>query len=148
MKTLITLFIMTLTFNAFSQDVSENMDSLTSARVEVESSINQKPYQKAQQEIFRTYFTKLKEFVSEVKESEYLTEQFNNLVLKMGVNNICKNILIDNTSWKDLVKNCTKNRFFLCSEEIKFYNDYKAGLKELMYQDLKSEFARSNNCNF
>lgn len=136
-----------MTSTAFAQDVSQSIDGLRNSRTEVESNVARTPYQKSQQDVFKQYFTGLNDFVAEIKGSEYLFDEFNSYVLRTGVAAFCKSVLLDNVRWKELVKNCTKNRFFLCAEEIKSFQAAKAGLRDLLYQDLKNEFSRSNNCN-
>ena len=138
---------LTTTATAFAQDFSQSISNRKTARIDVESNVSQTPYQKTQQEIFKTYFSQLNDFVAELKGSEDLFEEFNGYVLKTGVNTFCKSILLDSIRWKELVKNCTKNRFFLCTEDIKSFKAVKASLRDLLYQDLKNEFSRSNNCN-
>ena len=86
------------------------------------------------------------EFISDMKESDRLVRRFQNYFGSKGAANFCKELFLDKSRWNDLVKKCTKNRFFLCAEEIKSFAAYKEALKENLTPEMKEEFSQEALC--
>lgn len=133
-------------FNVQAQTVEPYVNSIKKARIEVESNIEQTPYQKIQQEVFKTYFSDMGEFINDMKESDRLVRRFQNYFSSNGVANSCKELFLDKSSWNELVKKCTKNRFFLCAEEVRAFSAYKEALKENLTPEMKEEFSKEALC--
>lgn len=146
MKIFLPALLMIISFQANSQTVEPYISSLSKARADVEANIDQKPYKKEQQQVFKNYFIEIGELVNDVNGSDRFYKRFQNYNSSNGVSSLCKSIILGKDSWSNLVANCTKNRFFLCAEEIKAFDLYKESLKRLLTKEQQDEFAKLPEC--
>lgn len=146
MRYLIAYIFLFLSFESYAQTVEPYVSSITKARIEVESNIEQSPYKKEQQEIFKNYFIEISEFINDINGSDRLFKRFQSYTSSNGVSSFCKNVLLEKNLWNDLIAKCTKNRFFLCAEEIKAFDLYKESLKRLLTKAQQDEFSTLSEC--
>lgn len=146
MAYLISLLFLTLSLKAFAQNIEPYMNDISKAKIEVESNINQTPYQKSQQDIFKKYFTELGILISDIKGSEKLGRRYQAYAVKTGLPVLCATLFLDKALWVELVKKCTKNRFFLCAEEVKDLDTHKESLRKLLSVELREEFLKVPEC--
>lgn len=145
MKSLFVL-IMLISGHAFAQFVEPHTSAIMQAKVEVESNIEKKPFLKAEHDIFKKYFVALDSFIGDIKASQKLTRRYHNHVSSIGIKTFCKDLFLDLPRWNDLVRNCTKNRFFLCAEEVRAFDVYKTGLRDLLTAEQQELFKKEPAC--
>lgn len=145
---LISLFMGFLgSFLAFSQTAGTYISPLSRAKTIAEAQINSTPYKKEQHEAFLNYFYKFGEFIDDVNGSESIQDRFQSYVATEGVSTLCKKFLLSEDDWKTLMGRCTKNRFFLCADEIKEYGLYKQSLKRLLTAEQQDTFSKISHCH-
>lgn len=140
------LLIVFVPFGAFAQNVESYIEEVTNTKKEVLASMVSTPYVKEQQEVFKKYFTGLGSFSEDVRNFPKLARKYDAYVRKTGVNSFCSQVFLENASWEELIRKCTKNRFFLCADEIKSLPAYRKSFRELLANDLKLEFDASPDC--
>lgn len=146
MKILITCIVLFTSINSFSQPVESYILSIKHAKDDVELSIDRTPYKKEQHQAFKKYFSLISALVNDVNGSEQLFIQFQSYNFSNGIQALCKNIILDKSIWNRLITKCTKNRFFLCAEEIKAFGYYKESLQRLLINDHQNEFLKLTEC--
>ena len=104
------------------------------------------PYQLAQHEALRSYFAELAVKIATVKESAKATKSLNSVLTEMDLNDVCTKILMPKAQWVKVMQRCTKNRYFLCSEEVRAYPDVIASLMLVLNADMKKKFSETEAC--
>ena|SRR3990167_5332338 len=146
MKTL-TFLLIIFSFSAFAQDASVRIDEINQKLNILKEMMPKTPYKQEQHEAIKGYFVDLKDFFKELDESRRLKQRFNNLLSEEGqMKDFCTKVLIDSETHIALKKNCTRNRFFLCSEEVNSFEEYKKSISTMMDEENLSEFTRTIEC--
>ena len=104
------------------------------------------PYRNEQHQILKAYFNEIIQMALAVKKDEKLIEALNEVVAESDLQKICPKILISRREWQAIIKNCTKNRYFLCSEEVRAYPDIVAAVRGLLNADHQSKFDKAEAC--
>ena len=96
--------------------------------------------------ILKKYFERIKNIVFELdnnsKMQNYLHKYFNSYYDEA----FCEDFLLSNKNYMKTINKCTKNGFYICSEEVKYYKELLTAAKKLL---LKSELDRlvlSHSC--
>jgi hypothetical protein len=131
---------------AFSQSIDPYIKAIAQARVEVESNIERTPYQSAQHATFKQYFLELEDLIKDLKASSKLVRKLQSYIGN-DLGSVCKEVFLEKALWNELVKRCTKNRFFLCAEEVNAFGVYKDAFKEHLTEAQKEEFTNNSNCS-
>lgn len=145
MKFLI-LSLILMNFAFAQQDVSSRSDNIAQARVELEAVMDKKPYQGPEHASIKKYFSDLQTLIEDLESFPKYKKRFNQMVRSEGIETYCKKVFLDSVRWKDLVKNCTKNNFFLCAEDVRIFPETKLALSNMMDADLKAQFLATNKC--
>jgi hypothetical protein len=137
-------------FLAVSTASAQNMDSyvasIEKAKIEVESNIERTPYQKVHQDSFKAYFIELGSLVEDLDNSDKFKRRYQSFFETQGAKDFCKSLFLDKTRWNELVKKCTKNRFFLCAEEVKAFPAFKEAMRDRLTDEMKAEFSKEASC--
>ena len=129
------------------QDVQSRSEKLSSLRTGLESIIDRQPYKMEEHSAIKDYFNELTLFAEDLETYPKYKKRFNQFLRSLGVEKFCSSILMDKTRWEALVRNCTKNNFFLCSEDVREYPTQKHSLAAALDNDLKSQYSSSAKCN-
>ncbi|MEK6706347.1 MAG: hypothetical protein AABZ06_11215 [Bdellovibrionota bacterium] len=114
------------------------------------------PYSREQQEAFRDYFTELEKVALRLKNDKKFTVSFNELFKKTtgasragvaDLKTICETILMPKERWLRLVSGCTKNGFFLCSEEVAHYPEFVSALRDSLVEVQRKKFDSTAVCS-
>ncbi|MGE4234108.1 MAG: hypothetical protein AB7F43_12340 [Bacteriovoracia bacterium] len=104
------------------------------------------PYRATQHQVLKNYFTELGKMALYLKNSESLVEQFNETFEEGNISQICSKLFIKKTDWDSIVNNCTKNRFFLCAEEVRAYSEIISSLRGKLNPGLQRKFNSTESC--
>lgn len=115
---------------------------LTDALAQVE----RHPYQEEQQLAFKAYFGELQSMAVRLSGEPKLSDGLNKALSKLDLNEACARILIPRADWHQIVASCTRNSFFLCSEEIRFYPEIVASLQRWLTEENLKRFHEARNC--
>lgn len=147
MKHLITFIFLTISVGCFGQENAESRtEKLSVKKSELEAILNNKPYKAEEHTKIKAYFAELGSFVEDLQLYSKYRRRFNQFLRNAGVETFCQTAYLEKKSWDELVRNCTKNNFFLCTEEVKTYSEQKAAMKELAESDIKSQLETLPDC--
>lgn len=147
MRTMILIFALGIAFSAFAQqDVASRSEELAALKVGLESVMDKGPYKAAEHTKIKAYFAELDSFNQDLNDYPKYLRRFNQYLRNNGVDSFCKSTRLDQKRWNDLIKNCTKNSFFLCTDDVKNYPAMKLALFNLLEDDNKSEMTKSASC--
>lgn len=127
------------------QNVQEWITKATKLRVSMEEQIPNIPYRKIQHETFKAYFSDLNQFALSLK-NEKMREYFNEEIAKTNLNDVCQRVFPRRSSWEQLMGSCTKNRFFLCAEEVRAYPEMISIVRGSLNSDLQMLFDQADAC--
>ena len=83
------------------------------------------PYRQAQHEAFRNYFRALTEMAYQLKTDNGFRLKFKAALRGVDLNRYYERVFISTAHWQVILQGCTKNRFFLCSEEVRSLEEVK-----------------------
>lgn len=135
-----------LSTSVFGQTIDQQVETLNKNRIALEGVLDSTPYQTEQHQAIENYFKGLNLLALEVKSFEKSKQRFNSTITRMGVEQFCQNTFVDKQRWLDLQKNCTKNGFFICAEEVKHLDLFKESLKNSLYDVSKKKFELASSC--
>ena len=136
-----------LSSNLMAQEnANERVMNLIQLKTEVEMVLPSKPYHTEEHTAIKKYFVELETLNQDLVNFPRYFKRFNNFIRRKGLENFCKDVFLDKTNWSELAKNCTKNSFFLCTEKVREYPEYKKILLEKMPENLKAQLEKNSYC--
>ncbi|HAR44187.1 MAG TPA: hypothetical protein DCS07_16405 [Bdellovibrionales bacterium] len=112
----------------------------------VDKQMNNTPYKKEQQEDLKSYFTTISNFAASLSSDESVRKAVNKRLLKEDMGSVCKRGLVAKADWQQIVKNCTKNQFFLCAEEVRKYEANIAAIRAQLQPSLQELVVSVPDC--
>lgn len=140
---ILTIFISTATL---AGDASVLLTNLATNKLELEKSILTVPYRNPEHLVIKNYFESLKEETAALAKEPKRLKRLNTYLLTLDPATLCSDLFIDQGSWETVVKNCTKNRFFLCSEEVKNYSELKSSFQSVLNNENQGRFKATPEC--
>lgn len=141
------LFLILIPTISFAKnDSAELIDRISSHKDSLEETIPLTPYKTEEHLKIKNYFESLKEETRLLKVSSKRLRRFNTYLLKQDLPLICESIFLSRERWRILINNCTKNRFFLCSEEVRSYEKAKEGFKEALSPEVQVKLREIGSC--
>lgn len=116
------------------------------ARQSVLTSIPQAPYQGEQHAALKSYFETSENLIQLLDEEPKAPKKFNEYLAKKDINDVCSRVLVDVASWKAAMKNCLKNRYFLCAEAVRQYPDNFKKLRDALTTENRERFDQAEAC--
>jgi len=126
--------------------VNDWVSKVNPARAKVRTGMKVVPYQLQQQTDFKSYFGEIGTMAVRLTQDSDYAEGFNQGVAKSDLKVLCGKVFIERAEWETIVGNCTKNGFFLCSDEVKYYPDLVTALRKLLTPDLQRKFDSTPPC--
>ena len=127
-------------------DVNKSVEQLKEAKIEIYKVVDQTPYKEAEQIKIKNYFLRLDELISEVKNRKRLVRKFNKSLKQADLNLFCSTSFIEKTFYSKLLSSCTKNRFFICADEVQGYENQIKAFKELLNEEMITQFNETEAC--
>lgn len=145
---LLTLSILTAGISGCDEKaaVDDWVNKVNPLRVKVRNDLNVVPYQTQQQQDFRNYFVEIENMAVKLKQDPQYASAFNDAVSKMDLKDLCAKVFVVRTDWQVIMDNCSKNGFFLCSDEVKFYPDMVSGVRKALAADQQRRFDGTPAC--
>lgn len=116
------------------------------ARENVLAAIPEAPYQQKQHDALKNYFEKSEELLQLFALDEKNAEGFNEFVQAQDLNEICLSTLLPPGAWPQAMRNCKKNRYFLCTEAVRRYPCNVRSLRDSLQPDNRKRFDESPAC--
>ena len=126
--------------------VEEWLGRTESYLLEVERQSDVTPYRNEQFLAFKSYFKEINVLAVALKDDPKMVKKLNRALKNTDLRKICSQMLLGINRWKHIVKKCTKNNFFLCSEEVRAYPDAVAALRDSLTSDQKGLFFQAESC--
>jgi hypothetical protein len=104
------------------------------------------PYRDTQHHAFKEYFSELNELRLALPQNDKFREGLNKALSQTNLNELCLKIFMKRETWEKLVTNCTKNRFFLCTEDVKTYPDFFNEFRNSLNTELQKKFDSTTAC--
>ncbi len=104
------------------------------------------PYRTEQHQALKGYFGQLGGMALSLKDDEKLRTRFNKAFGLAKPAEVCASVLMERREWSSIVRNCRKNAFFLCAEEVRAYPDIVTALREGLAPDQRKRFDDTEAC--
>ncbi len=145
MKYLLMLMsILILSSCKYSSTFSQ-LKNLKSSKDEVEV-ISTQELNSENQAKLRVYFSTIKdiayEFMNNSKMQKYTHKKFT----KYFEESICNDVLLGDSFYAEVMKKCTVNGFYICSEEVKSYKELLGSIKNLFNKKEIEHITRNSKC--
>lgn len=96
--------------------------------------------------ILRTYFSSLKnlayDFLSNSRMQQYTHKKFFNYF----DDSLCEETLLDEKFYSQILKKCTANGFYVCSDEVRAYKKILSSVKNLFNENELKKMTSSDSC--
>ena len=129
-----------------NEDIQAWKNETTQLRIAAERQIASVPYRREQHLAFKSYFTSLATMALSLQQDAGKRQRFNEAVSRAGVGELCRDVFIVGARWQQLMESCTKNRFFLCAEEVRAYPTFHRALRGTLRADLARRFDGAAQC--
>lgn len=141
-----TLLLVSMTGCDPVEDLNSWADYTAQKRGQVEYYESKNPYGKNHFQTFKSYFVEMANMALALKEDTDRVESLNKALDEIDINTFCRKVFIDENTWDTVVLGCTKNRFFLCAEEVRAYPKIVRSLRSRLNQKHRNRFDREPNC--
>lgn len=146
MKILISLLAV-FSFSAFSQsDVINMISPVIEKKTAAEATFNSTPYRQKEHQEIKDYFVSLNKLSEDVKSTNKLNRRYNAYLRSVGLKKFCSDVFITKNDWETMKANCTRNRFFLCSDDVLEFPASKKSIGDTLENDVKDEFLKTSEC--
>lgn len=109
--------------------------------------VDNTPYRGDQHSAIKGYFENIDELNGSLSEDWRLNKRFNEVFSELDFKTSCPKLWVDTEAYQRLVKNCTKNRYFLCSEKVKEYQKLRDSFKKQLDENNRKRFEATQECN-
>ena len=120
--------------------VRDWVNSTNQLRVDAVAAKSATPYKAAQHQAFRSYFSEIEQMAVRLTQDHDFSGKFNKAIGTIDLKDACAKVFMERTDWQIILKNCTKNHLFICSDEVKYYPDLVAGFRKQLLPELQKKF--------
>ena len=146
MKKLLLLLLVIANSSYAQSDITEMVSDLSKLRLDTEATLTATPYRAKEHQTIKDYFVSMKEFAIQMRDNSRTNRRFNNYLASQDMAKFCSETLINVNDWNQIKTNCTRNRFFLCTEDVNEYPDSKKVLSETLSTELLQIFKTTPEC--
>lgn len=139
------LFLLLMGCNE-EKEIQKWIEETSQLRIESQKQIDQTPYRNEQYGAFKSYFSKVNEVLLILSNDVKLVKPFNLVVAKSDLQDLCSKLFLTKPEWQLIMQRCTKNRFFLCAEEVRAYPDIVRGLRNDLETEQQKRFNDVASC--
>lgn len=142
------IFLICLVANtAFAQsEIASMISEVSKLKVEAESTLGATPYRAKEHQVIKNYFVGIRDFVVQIKDDSRTNRRFNSYLTNQEMGKFCSEVLINLKDWEQIKTNCTRNRFFLCTEDVNEYPETKKLFSEILSTELLQVFKNTPEC--
>lgn len=129
-----------------SQDMKNWMENTEKLKIAARAASQMVPYRTEQHKALKGYFSELGNMALALKNDSKLTERFNAAISQMEMGKLCARVFIPRAEWNPIMGSCTRNRFFLCAEEVRAYPDFVAAFRARLTSEHQRRFDQAEAC--
>lgn len=104
------------------------------------------PYRQRQHQAFKNYFSQINQLSQNLRNDQSYTARFNQAVSQGNIQEICTKAFMPRLEWQEIMSRCTKNRFFLCAEEVRAYPEMVAFIRTRLNAAEQRRFGQALSC--
>jgi len=128
------------------QDIQNWVENTSKLRLEAEKKAEEVPYRQPQHAALKAYFAELTKLSLALKNDEGFRKRFNDAASKTDLNQVCSKVFVTKTEWQLMMNRCTRNRFFLCAEEVRANPDIITSIRAQLQLEQKARFDKADAC--
>jgi hypothetical protein len=129
-----------------NEDIQSWRTETKGLREEAERELSHVPYRRPQHTAFKSYFTSLATMALSLEQDAGRRQRFSDAASRAGLGSICQDLFMSEARWRQLLESCTKNRFFLCAEEVRAYPSFIRVLRDGLRPELQRRFNEASQC--
>lgn len=122
------------------------VDATSAKKETAQSASGQMPYREPQFTALRDYFAELAHMALTLESDPDRAAALNTVLAKMDMREICTKTLISKQTAETIIQRCTRNRFFLCAEEVRSYSVIVAALRAKLNPEQQKRFDDTETC--
>lgn len=122
------------------------VNQMESLRNQVRSFMDEVPYQEKQHQAFKNYFSEIEKLALKLVKDPTYARDFNRAVASVDLADLCARVFVNRLDWESLIERCTRNSFFLCSDEVRFYPDLIGAMRKTLSPDQQQRFDAAETC--
>lgn len=115
-------------------------------RIQAESLGSTIPYKKEQYLALKAYFQEMNRIAVKLTEKKSLAKKFSSMLSKGDINQFCDKLFVKSPEWKQMMHNCMRGPYFLCSDEVRSYPDTVQALRNLLSPELQKALDNAPHC--
>lgn len=143
---LLFLFLSIFVAGCENEDMQTWKNETKQLRLAAETQIASAPYRREQHLAFKSYFSSLATMALSLQQDAGKRQRFNEAASRAGMNGLCGDVFMGAASWRALMGSCTKNRFFLCAEEVRAYPGFMRAFRGALRPELRQQFDQAPRC--
>lgn len=129
-----------------SSDVQNWINNVSNLRVTAAKESLKTPYKMPQHKALKAYFLELANMALATQQDSGWATRFNSAAAKADLQKVCTKVFFTRTEWQFIMKSCRKNRFFLCSEEVRAYPSMVSTIRSSLDAERQKKFDQSKAC--
>lgn len=147
MKLLFIVMLSLASATSYSQsEVVSMVANVSKLRLEAASTLKAVPYREKEHQAIKNYFVGLKGLISQLQSNSKTNRRFNDYLGSQDIAKVCMDILLSSSEWDQIKVNCTRNRYFLCAEDVNEYPDTKKTFALEIAPHLLEQFMNTPEC--
>ncbi|MBI3019426.1 MAG: hypothetical protein HYY61_06005 [Deltaproteobacteria bacterium] len=127
-------------------DIQKWIQKIEQRKISAQEERDHTPYGQKQQETLKAYFSEINQMVMTLKNEEKYVKPLNAVIEKNDLATLCSKILLLKEEWQTIMRHCTRNRFFLCAEEVRSYPQILSALKTTLNPKNQNQFDITPAC--
>lgn len=128
------------------KDIQGQVQLISSKRTTAQMASRVPPYRTPHQQAFKGYFSDLMSMGLSLKNDAQFAQRFNQAVGQSNLQEMCSKFFFPKSEWQTIMERCTRNRFFLCSEEVRAYPVVVRVFKDHLNSGQRARFEQTPSC--
>lgn len=133
--------------NDGNQDLTTLINTTSQLRQEADRQAQIVPYREQQYVALKSYFAKIAEIGLALKDNPQAAKSFSDAISRQDMGSACAAVFMSKAAWQEIMDRCSKNRFFLCAEEVRAYPEVVSFVRERLTVDLQQRFDQTSACS-
>ena len=128
------------------QDIQNWVDRVSALRTTAKQQGDVVPYRQPQFKALKAYFAEMNQMALALVNDSKFASRFNSAVARADLKTTCAKVFLTRAEWKVMMERCTRNNFFLCSEEVRAYPEMVTTLRGKLGADQQKRFDQTAAC--
>lgn len=129
-----------------SQDIENWVENTNKLRLAARQQSDKVPYRQEQFNAFKSYFSELNQMALALRNDVQFGARFNAAILQSDLGATCAKVFMSRNEWQLILDRCTRNNFFLCSDEVRAYPEVTTAIREQLGAEQRRRFDDAKAC--